>query len=132
MRPRSFRPVLARAGIAVVIGATLLLRWAEAVGGLPAWAAGWGNDLVCLPLLLTATLFVHRFRGRGPGWRLPVAHGLAAVAFFGLVFELLLPRLDVRATADPWDLAAYLVGWAFFQVVINVPAPARGLPAAAR
>jgi len=119
----------ARAGLAAVVAAALLLRLGEAADRLPGWVAAWGDDAVCLPLLPSIALVIHRLAGRLPTWRLPATHGLAAVVFFGVVFELLLPALDTRATADPWDVAAYFGGWLFFQAVINVPA---GIPAAPR
>ncbi|MCP4574460.1 MAG: hypothetical protein GY838_19085 [bacterium] len=118
----------ARTGLAVVLVALALLRVGEAAGGLPGWAAAWGDDAVCLPLVLTLALLAHRLIGREPAWRLPKAHGLAAVAIFAVVFELLLPAVDARATADPWDAVVYLGGWFFFQTIINAKTPA--VPAA--
>lgn len=112
----------ARAGLTLALAATALLRAGEATGRLPTWAASWGDDFVCLPLLLTTALLAHRLLGRAPAWRLPVVHGLAAVVLYAVLFEVLLPAVGARATADPWDVAAYGGGWVFFQAVINVAA----------
>ena len=79
---------------------------------------------MCLPLVLTIALLAHRLAGRGPTWSLPVAHGLAAVALFAVIFEVVLPTVAAGATADPWDAAFYFGGWLFFQAVINAPAAA--------
>lgn len=117
-------PSRSRLGLGAVLAAAVLLRVGEAADRLPGWAAAWGGDALCLPLLLSLALLVHRLAGRMPAWRLPATHGLAAVALFAVLFEVLLPAVNARATADPADVAAYLGGWIYFQAVINVPAAA--------
>jgi hypothetical protein len=72
----------------------------------------------------------HRWAGAGPRWTLPAAHGLAAVAFTGLVFEWGLPRFLGHGVADPADLLAYATGWLLFVLLVNRPAepPGRSFP----
>lgn len=85
----------------------------------PPWATSYLDDLLCLPLVLGATLVAHRLRSGDRTLVLPLGHGLFAVALFSLVFEGILPRLAARHTADPWDLVMYAAGFAVFQLGIN-------------
>lgn len=105
----------------VTVASFLIMRWAEAVGQLPAWAAARVDDLLIMPLLLTAVLASHRLAGRPAGWVLPLSHSLAVLAGYALFFEAVLPRLDTRSTADVLDVATYAAGWAVFQFLLNVP-----------
>jgi len=109
-------------------GCFVLIRLGEAGGFLPGWARSFGDDLLCMPLVLSLALAVHRLAGRPATYTLPVSHGLTAVAVFGLFFEGLWPRWHPAAVADPWDLAMYLAGFLVFQFGLN--RPGRGEPAA--
>ncbi len=41
-----------RAALGLVATAWLFLRVGEVAGGAPAWARSWGDDLLCLPVVL--------------------------------------------------------------------------------
>ncbi|MEN8006839.1 MAG: hypothetical protein ABFS42_07460 [Candidatus Krumholzibacteriota bacterium] len=97
----------------------VLIRLGEGLGTAPGWVRGYGDDLLCLPLVLSLALTVRRLAGR-PGRRtLPISHGLTAVVFFGVFFEAFLPRIQKAAVGDPWDLFMYLVGFLIFQGGLN-------------
>ena len=106
--------------LVVLFGA---LRLGEASGGMSRWLRWYGDDLLFMPLVLTAALFAHRLGGAGASWVLPVRQGLAAAVVVGALFEGVLPSLAGHGTADPVDLVAYLAGWVFFQALLNRPAP---------
>lgn len=116
LTPRSWA---ALAVLLVLFGA---LRLGEASGGISRWLRWYGDDLLFMPLVLTAALCAHRLGGAGVAWVLPRRHGLAATMIAGGLFEGALPALAGHGTADPVDLVAYLAGWAFFQAVLNRPA----------
>ncbi len=99
----------------------ILHQIAQRTGWSLAWADSWLDDLLCLPLSLAIVLLVHRLRGRGDRFVLPVFQVVGAWLFFVLVFEIVLPRLAVVYTGDPWDGAAYAAGGLLFQVLINRP-----------
>lgn len=86
---------------------------------LPPSLASYLDDLLCLPLVLGATLMAHRLRSGDRNLILPASHGLFAVALFSLCFEVILPRLAPRYTSDPWDVVMYAAGFALFQLGIN-------------
>lgn len=102
-----------------MVGLFVLLRMAEASGTAPGWARCYLDDALCLPLVLTGVLAVHRLVSRDRRWRLPLSHGLVALVLFGIYFEVLLPRLTAAAVADPLDLVMYTAGLAVFHLSIN-------------
>ena len=110
-----------RSVLLVALLSFLIMRWAEAVDRVPAWAAARVDDVLIMPLLLAAILASHRLAGRPAGWILPLSHSMPVLAGYALFFEVVLPRLDARATADGLDVAAYAAGWLVFQFLLNVP-----------
>jgi len=86
---------------------------------VPLFVAHHLTDVLCLPLVLGLVLAAQRCRSHDPLPRLPRWHGLIAVLIYAIYFEVILPRWDGRATADPVDGASYLIGWLLFEVFIN-------------
>ena len=119
-------PLAVLAGCGLVF---LFVRLGEISGLSPWWAAGYLDDLICLPLVLGAVLVGHRLRGRSPRFRLPAVHGAVAFIIFCLYFEVLLPRVDGGFTADPWDVVMYALGLVLFQLGVNRPRPGSVSPA---
>ena len=97
----------------------VMVRIGEANGTAPQWVRGYGDDLLCLPLVLSLALTVRRLAGRTGCRRLPLFHGLMAVIFFGAFFEVILPLVKGPAVGDPWDLLMYLAGFMIFQWGLN-------------
>jgi hypothetical protein len=79
-------------------------------------------DVACLPLELTLALVVLR-RGyfRRPDFVLPSSWIISAWLVTAVWFELLLPRWQPAATADPLDVLAYAVGAGIFGRWLNRP-----------
>lgn len=104
----------------------LLLQLGQWAHLAPTWASSWGDDLLCLPLILGGILLAQRhLAGRGPGYTLPWAHGLGGLVLIAVFFEGLWPLVQPSAVADPLDLVAYTLGFLFFQTVVNRPDPLR-------
>jgi len=97
----------------------VVIRIGEATGSAPAWVRGYGDDLLCLPLVLSLALTARRLVGRSGSLVLPVSHGLMAVAFFAVLFEVILPVTRAAAVADPRDVFMYVAGFMFFQMYLN-------------
>ncbi len=97
----------------------VLIRLLETKGTAPVWMSSYGDDLLCLPLVLSLVLMVHRLALANPGFVLPVSHGLAAVIGFGIFFEGFLPRFGSGAVGDPLDLLMYFCGYGVFQLGLN-------------
>ena len=116
--------VLSRRGRRVWLGLALLYlvtQGGRRLGVVSGLADHHLTDLLCLPLVLGAALMLHRRVGQALPWRLPWWHGLVGVFGFSLHFEVLLPRVDRQATADPIDSICYLLGWVLFELLINRP-----------
>ena len=100
----------------------VLNRFAESQGMAIPIIHAWLDDVLVLPVALGAALWLHRRSGRAASWTLPVAHAWIAVLVLTIVFEVVLPRFDTSATADPWDVLAYSVGAVLFLSAMNRPA----------
>ena len=117
---RTFRLIPWGGGLLPLLMALfVLVRIGEAVGMAPELVRGYGDDLLCLPLVLSMALTARRLAGRSGCRDLPLSHGLMAVIFFGVFFEVLLPAVKAQAVGDPWDLLMYLAGFMIFQGGLN-------------
>lgn len=104
--------------LTVLVTLFVLIRVGEAQGTAPGWARHYGDDLLCLPLVLSLILTAHRLVA-GDGRVLPAGHGLLAVGAFTVGFELVLPVFTPRAVGDPLDGLMYLAGFVIFQLFLN-------------
>jgi hypothetical protein len=95
---------------------------AERTGhGLPLLSA-YLDDLLCLPIVLTITLFLMQRYALGQlDYRLPDGYLLLTFLIFSVVFEGLLPLLSPVYVRDAWDVVAYAAGGILFRQLINVP-----------
>ena len=105
----------------VLVVSFVMIRLAEAQGIAPSLVRSFGDDLLCLPLVLSVVLTVHRLTVRSRRFTLPGFHGLLTVALFGILFEGILPLLGAGAVADPLDVLMYLAGFLVFQLGLNQP-----------
>ncbi|ALJ01176.1 hypothetical protein DC20_03775 [Rufibacter tibetensis] len=89
--------------------------WAWAEDPRPALLRFYLDDLLCLPLLLTVTLFLMRFL-YGPQVRFSVYHVGFVVVYVSLAFEVFLPLFMPRYTGDFLDVQLYAAGgWIFYR-----------------
>lgn len=79
------------------------------------------DDLLCLPISLTLVLVAERLYFSNASIILPKGYVLVSILLFGLVFEVLLPQLSPKHTADIWDMLAYSLGGLIFEMGINRP-----------
>lgn len=104
--------------LSVLVILFVLVRVGEAQGSAPGWVRHYGDDLLCIPLVLSFILTVHRLVA-GDGRILPAGHGLLALGAFTVGFELILPVFTPRAVGDPVDGLMYLAGFVIFQLFLN-------------
>jgi hypothetical protein len=103
----------------VLVTLFVVIRLVEAQGSAPVWVRSYGDDLLCLPLVLSVVLTAHRLSTRSDRFTLPGFHGLLAVVLFGILFEVILPLVGTRAVGDPLDVLMYLTGFLVFQAGLN-------------
>ncbi|MEJ8756840.1 magnesium citrate secondary transporter [Pontibacter sp. H259] len=84
----------------------------------PAWLQNYFDDLLCLPLVLTATLFVMRIF-YGSQLRLSGYHVAFTILYFSVAFEVFFPKFMPRYTADFADVLLYIFGGIFFHRFLN-------------
>ncbi|TGE16419.1 magnesium citrate secondary transporter [Hymenobacter elongatus] len=90
---------------------------------LPPLLTAYLSDLLALPVILTVAVVVQRrWVQRNPLFRLPDSWLVGAWLYVSLWFELALPLLSARHTADLLDVAAYGLGTLFFRWCLNRPA----------
>ena len=105
----------------VLVALFFVIRLLEAGQSAPSWVRAYGDDLLCLPLVLSVVLTAHRLAVGSGRFTLPGFHGLLAVVLFGIFFEGILPLTAAGAVADPLDILMYLAGFLVFQAGINQP-----------
>lgn len=109
----------------VIISAILFLlnQIIEKVFGiyLPWWHA-YGDDLLCMPVVLGFTLFFfQKIHPLGPLYHLSTKHLLIAFIGFSILFEGILPVISSRYTRDFWDILCYGIGTLAFHWQVNLP-----------
>jgi len=73
------------------------------------------NDLLCMPLVLAAAIFLQRnFILRKAGYQLTVYQILVVLIYWSVMFEVVIPRVVSRYTSDWFDVLAYAAGAALF------------------
>jgi len=78
------------------------------------------NDTLCLPVVLTLTLWLQqKLFSRSYRHRLNAVQVIFAVLYFAVFFEGILPILSDRYTRDYWDVLAYAVGGVLFYFLFN-------------
>ena len=68
------------------------------------------DDVLCLPLVLSAVLAAHRLGGRGPAWRLPLTHGILALGLF-IATNWLVIKGGERVGPHLQLLSQYFIGY---------------------
>lgn len=77
---------------------------------LPTFVTSYLNDFLCMPIILTISMEVVRRIKKLPGLRLSLFTVLSLTAFYSVYFELYMPEVHSRYTADIMDVVMYLSG----------------------
>jgi hypothetical protein len=78
------------------------------------------DDLFCIPFVLTPTLYLmRRFIFNNGNYTLGKLQIAAAVVYCTVLFELILPQLSLKYTADVLDVVCYILGAILFHYFIN-------------
>ncbi|RAU81791.1 hypothetical protein DP923_13910 [Pontibacter arcticus] len=84
----------------------------------PWWIINYLDDLLCLPLVLTITLYLLRLF-YGSELRLAWYHVVFTVVYFILAFEVFFPGFMPRYTSDWVDGVLYAIGGMIFYRFLN-------------
>ncbi len=77
---------------------------------LPDLISSYMADLLCMPLLLSATLFLLRRIKHSPQFYLGIGHIVFILCYVSFAFEYVLPRYHPSYTSDLLDVCCYGLG----------------------
>lgn len=104
------------------VAAFLLIQFREFLNiSLPDWILFYGKDFICLPIVLTICLLAMQFLKKDTSIRLNLFTVLSLAAFYAVYFELYLPKIKMRYTADLTDVLMYFLGALLFYFLQEKP-----------
>lgn len=78
------------------------------------------EDILALPIILkSALLTIHVLLPKYRHYVIPLRDSLFILVAFSLYYELYLPAMDPRFTADIWDVLCYVAGLFIFELWMN-------------
>lgn len=80
----------------------------------PWWLKNYLDDLLCMPIILGICLKGTQLLKRNKNIRISLFSALSLAAFYSLYFEVILPPLMERYTADIFDVFLYFTGALIF------------------
>lgn len=84
---------------------------------LPEFFSSYLNDLLCMPVVLGICLFLIRKFSKNEQLKISLFSAFSLAAFYSLYFELYLPEVTQRYTADVVDVLLYFTGAFAFWLV---------------
>ncbi|MDX1601790.1 MAG: hypothetical protein R3209_01870 [Salinimicrobium sediminis] len=84
---------------------------------LPEFFSSYLNDLLCMPVVLGICLFLIRKFSKNEQLKISLFSAFSLAAFYSLYFELYLPEITQRYTADVVDVLLYFTGAFAFWLV---------------
>ena len=95
--------------------AFLLIQFRGFLGiDVPDWVLFYGKDFLCMPIVLTICLFFAQRIKKSKKLRLSFLSIFSLTAFYSIYFELYLPEVHLRYTADVVDVLMYSAGSLLF------------------
>jgi Na+/glutamate symporter len=84
---------------------------------LPWFANNYLNDILCIPLVLKTAQYITQHLRSDPFLKIPILLQCLVVLIFILYFEVILPKISERYTADIYDVLAYILGMCIFLIL---------------
>ena len=84
---------------------------------LPTFFSSYLNDLLCLPVVLGICHFLIANFSKNKQLKISLFSCLSLAALYSIYFELYLPEVTERYTADPVDVLAYFTGAIVFYML---------------
>lgn len=90
---------------------------------LPNFFSSYLNDLLCMPIVISICLFlIRKFRGQRD-LKISLFSAFSLVVLYAVYFEIYLPEVTERYTADFVDVLLYFIGAIIFWLVQKTDAP---------
>ncbi|WP_051219208.1 hypothetical protein [Flavobacterium frigidarium] len=87
---------------------------------LPLVVNNYLNDLLCIPLVLGALIFIIRKLKHDPRFTLPFGFIFILSSYYAIFFEYYLPKTNIRYTSDWIDVLLYFLGGILFYLFQRV------------
>lgn len=87
---------------------------------LPLLVNNYLNDLLCIPLVLGALIFIIRKIKHDPKFKLPLGFIFILSSYYAIYFEYYLPKINSRYTSDWIDVVLYFLGGILFYLFQRV------------
>lgn len=91
----------------------LLLKFFQ----MPDFFSSYLNDLLCMPVVLGICLFVIRKFSKNEQLRISLFSAFSLAALYSVYFEVYLPEVNQRYTADLVDVLLYFSGALIFYLI---------------
>lgn len=105
--------------IILVIAASIYASQKLAIP-LPLLVNNYLNDLLCIPLVLGALIFIIRKIKHDPKFKLPLGFIFILSSYYAVFFEYYLPKINSRYTSDWIDVVLYFLGGILFYLFQRV------------
>jgi hypothetical protein len=92
---------------------------------LPVFFSSYLNDLLCMPVVLSICLFLIRKISREKDLRISLFSAFSLAALYSVYFEVYLPEVNPRYTADVLDVCMYFAGALIFWLVQKNDSPSK-------
>lgn len=84
---------------------------------MPQFFSSYLNDLLCMPVVLGICLFLIRRFNKKKQLKISLFSCLSLAALYSIYFEIYLPKVTQRYTADPVDALLYFIGAIVFYLL---------------
>lgn len=84
---------------------------------LPTFFSSYLNDLLCMPVVLSVCLFIIRKINKRKNLKISLFSAFSLAALYSVYFEIYLPEVTTRYTADVVDVILYFTGAFIFWLV---------------
>lgn len=92
---------------------------------LPEFFSSYFNDLLCMPVVLSICLFIIQKIFREEEIRISLFSAFSLAVLYSVYFEIYLPEVTTRYTADVVDIVMYFTGALIFWLVQKTKTPQR-------
>lgn len=90
---------------------------------MPEFFTSYLNDLLCMPIVLSICLFLIKSFSRKKSIRISLFSAFSLAALYSVYFEIYLPQVNTRYTADFTDALLYFSGSLIFWLTHQFDSP---------
>ena len=81
---------------------------------LPLLINNYLNDFLIIPIVLTLSVYILRFTRNNKSYKIPIIVIVFLIIIYAIFFEIYMPTVSQRYTADVFDVLTYFLGGFWF------------------